>query len=84
MGQLKIKIKANPIYPKVEVLKMEYLLSDINSDKVVDKNDLEIFILSYGTNYKDAEYNEFCDFNQDQYIDVLDLLIISKELGKSL
>jgi minor extracellular serine protease Vpr len=80
----KIKIKANPIYPKVEVSNNDFLLSDINSDKVVDKNDLEIFILSYGTNYKDAEYNEFCDFNQDQYINVLDLLIISKELGKSL
>jgi len=79
-----IKIKANPIYPKVEVSKNDFLLSDINSDKVVNKNDLEIFMITFGTNYKDAEYSEFCDFNQDLFVDIIDLIVISKEIGEAL
>jgi len=80
----KIKIKANPIYPKVKVSKNDFLLCDINSDNVVDKNDLEIFMITFGTNYKDAEYNEICDFNQNQFIDIIDLIVISKEIGEAL
>jgi len=80
----KLKIKANPIYPKVKVSKNDFLLCDINSDNVVDKNDLEIFMITFGTNYKDAEYNEICDFNQDLFIDIIDLIVISKEIGEAL
>ncbi len=41
-------------------------------------------MITFGTNYKDAEYNEICDFNQNQFIDIIDLIVISKEIGEAL
>ena len=79
------KVKAQPIYPKVKVNKnSDFLLSDLNNDKIVDQYDLLEFSKAYGSKLGDGEYNDNCDFNQDQSIDILDLITISNEFSKSI
>jgi len=79
------KVKAQPIYPKIKVNKNgDFLLSDLNNDKIVDQYDLIEFSKAYGSKLGDGEFNDNCDFNQDQSIDILDLITISNEFGKTI
>ncbi|MBP9038672.1 MAG: S8 family serine peptidase, partial [Candidatus Syntrophosphaera sp.] len=79
------KVKAQPIYPKVKVNKNgDFLLSDLNNDKIVDQYDLIEFSKAYGSKLGDGEFNDNCDFNQDQSIDILDLITLSNEFGKTI
>ena len=61
-----------------------FLLSDLNGDRRVDHEDLEIFIQSYGAKAGDEHFNEMCDFNQDRRIDIYDLMILTQEMGREI
>jgi subtilisin family serine protease len=61
-----------------------FLLGDLNKDKVVDRHDFELFIASFGSKAGEANYDEKSDFNQDMRIDLFDLGILSREMGKSI
>ena len=56
----------------------------MNNDKIVDQYDLIEFSKAYGSKLGDGEFNDNCDFNQDQSIDILDLITISNEFGKTI
>ena len=81
-SNVKFKIWSNN--PKVAFLDMEFLLTDLNSDKKVDQTDYELFLPSYGTKYGESKFDEDCDFNQDMIVDSQDLIVVSKEMGKEI
>jgi minor extracellular serine protease Vpr len=78
------EIRVNTISPSIRILDKPYLLSDLNNDKIVDRFDMEIFHQSFGFVKGEKKYNEDCDFNQDQRIDMLDYFIISREMGSDI
>lgn len=64
--------------------KTDYLLADVNNDKIVDQFDWKIFLDSYPSMEKDTNFESNCDFNQDRIVNFDDLLVIAKEYGNSL
>jgi subtilisin family serine protease len=67
-------------YPEVKgTRRSNYLLCDLNSDRVVDKYDFIEFQKYFDSQYGDQRYNEVCDFNQDHRIQLDDLMILSLE-----
>ncbi len=74
------RVKAFPVQSRIS--NRAFLLCDLNGDKMVDRHDFIIFMESYGSKAGDANYNEKSDFNQDNRIDILDLTIFSREMGK--
>ncbi|MDD4614214.1 MAG: S8 family serine peptidase, partial [Caldisericia bacterium] len=62
----------------------DFLLCDLNNDKVVDMYDWRIFKEHYLTVKTDKNYNKECDFNQDERIDIEDLVIFGREYRKML
>jgi subtilisin family serine protease len=78
------EIRVKAITPNIRIFNKPFLLTDLNNDKVVDRFDMEIFNQSYGYIKGEKNYNENCDFNQDQRVDMLDYWIISKEMGSDI
>jgi len=78
-GRLKLK------YPDVKIFKTsDFLMADLNNDKTVDRYDWVIFIEAFSSKAGDENFNEICDFNQDETIDFEDLTLFSKEYGHSI
>jgi minor extracellular serine protease Vpr len=78
------EIRVKALTPNIRIQKKSFLLSDLNNDKVVDRYDVEIFNQSFGYLKGEKNYNENCDFNQDQRVDMLDHHVISKEMGTTI
>lgn len=78
------EIRVKALAPSIRIQNKAFLLSDLNNDKTVDRYDMEIFKQSFGYVKGEKNYNENCDFNQDQRVDMLDYFIISKEMGTSI
>jgi subtilisin family serine protease len=74
------RVKAPSIQSRV--IDRSYLLCDLNKDDMVDRLDFALFMNSYGSRQGDSNFDERSDFNQDMRIDILDLLTLSKEMGK--
>ncbi len=74
--------RVKPMMPSIRIQNRDFLLADINNDKIVDRYDYAIFNEAYGTNRGDAAFNASCDFNQDLQVDMSDLMIITREMGK--
>jgi len=64
--------------------KNDYLMADLNADKIVDQFDMKIFMDSYPSKEKDSDYKSVCDFNQDRCINFEDFLVLAKEYGNSI
>jgi minor extracellular serine protease Vpr len=62
----------------------DFLLCDLNNDRVVDMYDWRIFKDHYLTAKGDENYNKDCDFNQDERIDIEDLIIFGREYRRML
>lgn len=77
-------IRINSAFPVVRIVSTPILLSDLNNDNAVDQRDVAIFLKAFRSKKGDTNYDELCDFNQDQLVDMLDFLIISKEIGTSI
>lgn len=57
---------------------------DFNGDGTVDMLfDQPIFLLSFGANFGDPNYNEKCDFDGNGIVDIFDLGTFSDKLGNS-
>lgn len=54
---------------------------DTNGDEVVDENDLQPIIDSFGAQVGDADYQERIDTNEDGVIDELDLFEVGRRFG---
>jgi hypothetical protein len=57
----------------------ETLVGDVNGDCVVNEDDLDLC----GSYIESGEYWEPCDLNNDGVIDVVDLIIIGKNVGET-
>jgi hypothetical protein len=57
---------------------------DVNGDGTVDTSDLIDLNKAYGCMPGDKNWDERCDFNWDDKIDVLDVFILSKNYGKTI
>ncbi len=77
-----IRVKAST--PQIRISTRSFLLSDINGDRVVDRHDFEIFNQAYGSRRNEPFFDERCDINQDGIIDMLDLEVLGKEMGRSI
>jgi M6 family metalloprotease-like protein len=79
-GKIDIKVKGGEtlsIPTKVQVVEF---LCDVNGDGKVDQTDIKLFYQSYGTKKGDEKFDPDCDFNTDDKIDLLDLLILAKNI----
>lgn len=78
-GKVEVKCKSGTVTipTKVEVVDE---MGDINYDGRVDEGDLAIFLPCYGTKKGEDRYDEICDFNIDDKIDVIDLGILAKNM----
>ncbi len=56
---------------------------DFNSDGVIDLFDFSMFILSYGSETGDPEWNAIYDLNNDDVIDINDFLIFDRYYGNT-
>jgi len=56
---------------------------DLNRDKKVDYQDIELFKTAFGSEPKDYNYLPLADFNMDGVIDGRDLVIVSSHLGET-
>lgn len=59
------------------------LQGDINGDCKVDENDLKLFEPHFGARRGDWNFVPCFDLNQDDKLNVLDLIIIGANYGKS-
>ena len=63
------------------VIEVVEKLGDINGDRKIDKYDLRYVENSFGFRIGENGYNEKADLNEDGIINVLDLMIIAKNLS---
>jgi hypothetical protein len=56
---------------------------DVNGDGTVNSIDLEAFSRAYGSTEGAPNWNQNCDFNSDNIVDVLDLQELAENFGKS-
>lgn len=75
-------LRVKPLMPSIRILSREYLLADINNDKIVDRHDFVIFNEAFGSKQGDEKFDANCDFNQDMRVDMSDMMIITREMGK--
>jgi minor extracellular serine protease Vpr len=75
-------IRVKPSMPSIRITNRDFLLADINNDKIVDRFDFLIFSEAYGSIAGDNNFNTNCDFNQDNKVDIWDLMILTREMGK--
>jgi minor extracellular serine protease Vpr len=75
-------LRVKPLMPSIRIISRDYLLADINNDKIVDRYDFAIFNEAFGSKLGDEHFNANCDFNQDMKVDMSDMMIITREMGK--
>jgi M6 family metalloprotease-like protein len=67
----------------VEVtVQVKSIIGDTNSDFVVDDADFANLVSCYGTRSDEAAYQSDCDFNDDNFIDFEDVLLLAKFFGR--
>ena len=72
-------------YPDIRISKSsEFLLADVNEDKIVDQADWVIFMDTFSAKINEKKYQSKCDFNQDQVINFEDFIFLSSEFGKTI
>lgn len=77
-----INIDSNGGKAKVEVnVSVVEKLGDINGDRKIDKYDLKYIENSFGFKSGESGYNDKADLNEDGIINVLDLMIVAKNLS---
>lgn len=77
-----ISIESNGGKAKVEaVVNVVEKLGDINGDRKIDKYDLRYIENSFGFRIGEEGYNKEADLNEDGIVNVLDLMIIAKNLS---
>jgi acyl-homoserine lactone acylase PvdQ len=59
------------------------LTGDVNLDKKVDIKDFVIAAIGFGSHTGDRRYNPFADVNRDGVINIIDLVAIAKNFGKT-
>jgi hypothetical protein len=64
-------------------INLNILDGDVNYDGDVDNDDLNICVAAYGSSPGDLNWNPDCDFNYDKTIDILDAVLLVRNLGKS-
>jgi|GEM_PF-369410 len=69
-GKIKVNVEISPIW------------GDVNKDGIVNEADLEIFIKSFGKAIDESGFNRDCDFNDDGFINVIDLMMMGKNYKK--
>ena len=60
-----------------------YLLGDINKYGVVDQRDLATLVAAYGSTPGDPNWNAAADLNSDGVVNLLDLLLLCRDWGKT-
>jgi hypothetical protein len=60
----------------------QHLLGDVNDDWLVDVVDLLGVVYAFGTVAGDSAYDPACDFNHNDAVDVVDLLMLVDNFGK--
>lgn len=77
-----IYVKSNGGDTKIDVIvDVVEKLGDINGDRKIDKYDLRYIENSFGYRKGENGYNKNADLNEDGVIDVLDLMIVAKNLS---
>lgn len=79
-GKIDIKFSGGSISvsAKVEIVDK---LGDLNSDTSIDKEDIKIFLESFGLKIGEPNFNIECDFNEDNAINLLDFCILAKNMS---
>jgi minor extracellular serine protease Vpr len=75
-------LRVKPLMPSIRISSRDYLLADINNDKIVDRLDFVLFNEAFGSKQGDENFDANCDFNQDMKVDMSDMMIITREMGK--
>ncbi|MGC9125428.1 MAG: C25 family cysteine peptidase [Caldisericaceae bacterium] len=70
-----IQVKASTWQSSLPVSCEGFDVRDVNLDGSVDENDFAAIIKSFGKNYMDEGFNEFCDLDFNHRIDGRDLLL---------
>jgi minor extracellular serine protease Vpr len=90
-GESILSLSSISYYPtdqKIVVLGKYFSVSDnphpwdLNSDNVINNQDLKIFEQSFGLNKYDKGFNEKCDFNNDKKVDSSDFFILMRHFGE--
>ena len=87
LGAYKARIKYSNDFKSGAIdiaVQVRSVTGDTNADFVVDDTDVANFFACYGTTSDDLLYQPDCDFNDDNRIDFLDALLLSKYYGKDL
>ena len=58
-------------------------LWDLNEDHIIDTDDIAILSLAYFSHEGDPNWNPDCDMNFDNYINYLDLAMVTRHYGES-
>jgi len=59
------------------------IAGDVNGDKIVNVIDLTIVSLAYGNFKGEPDYNPVADINEDGIVDMRDLAMVARNLGKT-
>jgi len=68
----------------VSVTAPQIIPGDVNGDGTVDDYDLSELCNAYGCMSGDDNWDERCDFNWDDKVDLLDIFILGKNYGKTI
>lgn len=60
------------------------LRGDLNGDGKVNVQDITIGALAYGTKLGDQNWNNSADLDNNGWIDIIDLVIVAREFGKTI
>jgi len=60
----------------------QYPQGDVTNDGIVDTNDLDRIDDAYGASLGDSNWDEDCDLNKDDVIDVYELILCGKNYGE--
>jgi hypothetical protein len=62
---------------------VQLLVGDLNDDNVIDQQDKDLFMKSYGARSGSEKWNPIYDFNLDGVLNAADLAFITKNMNKT-
>lgn len=68
-------------YVVIEDIKEELILGDINNDKLITLEDVKQLNMKYGLNINSTGFDKVYDLNKDNYIDIMDLIVLMKRIN---